>query len=165
MYIHKVIDTCTGSKCVKFLARKLIRTVGNTRPEDVENEARVISELDTSGCLYVVQVLQHGWLKGVQGPPFYFIDIEFCPETLEAHIRSTKLCTCLSPSLSTPFRLEDCRCLSHWESITTILLDIVSGLIYIHEKGIVHRDLKPLNGETSSYCHEIYQLSQFSILH
>jgi serine/threonine protein kinase len=140
---------------VQVLARKLIRVFGQVRPEDIENEARVLSELGTSTCPYIVEVFQHGWLE--PAPSFYFIDMEFCPETLDARIRKTKLCACLSPSVSTtPLALEDCRCRPHWESMTTILFDIVSGLIYIHEKGIVHRDLKPLNGENLSDCHEIY---------
>lgn len=142
---------------VQVLARKLIRVFGQVLPADIENEARILSELGTSRCPYVVEVLQHGWLE--DGRTFYFIDMEFCPETLDERIRKTKLCACLSPSISTstPLAPEDCRCRPHWESITAILLDVVSGLIYIHEKGIVHRDLKPLNGETLSLrCRDIY---------
>jgi len=81
--------------------------------------------------------------------------MEFCPETLEERVRKTTICGC--------FRIEKdgwrhwhptspaCQqCRSHCECVTAILLDIVSGLIYIHEKGIVHRDLKPQNGEKVS---------------
>jgi serine/threonine protein kinase len=33
-----------------------------------------------------------------------------------------------------------------FESVAEIIEDIVSGLIYLHEKEVVHRDLKPANG-------------------
>jgi serine/threonine protein kinase len=35
-----------------------------------------------------------------------------------------------------------------WEALISVLKDITSGLVYIHQHGFVHRDLKPRNGST-----------------
>ena len=77
------------SPAVLYFARKLIRTSGSVTRKDIENEAAVISKLCQAGyssCKNVVEVYGHGWLDKTK--IFYFIDMEYCSETLEARIRS-----------------------------------------------------------------------------
>jgi serine/threonine protein kinase len=63
----------------------VIRQFGCVTVADIENEARAVSQLCQGQCKYVVRVLEHGWL----GPDhsYYFIDMEYCPETLEDRIK------------------------------------------------------------------------------
>jgi serine/threonine protein kinase len=124
-----------------------------------------------------VELFAHGWLPNLTG--WYFIDMEYCPETLEHRIReyskmglgvgapsirnkpSRSPQTTTSPSTDKddphatirPRRdgapnepLEEEQMAFAWEPVMEILLDITSGLAYLHGKGIVHRDLKPSNG-------------------
>lgn len=54
--------------------------------EDIENEAKAVAALCTSGLSkYVVEVHRHGWL---QDSFLYFIDMECCDRSLEDYIRS-----------------------------------------------------------------------------
>lgn len=126
----------------------------------------------------MVEVIKHGWLA--EDNSYYFIDMEYCSETLEDRIRSagsgsttlTEVAV-VSPSVS-PMSIpafSDDESISNrdrslplgvdtlqngpqfdinWNSIEDILLDIISGLIYVHHKKIVHRDLKPRNGRQPS---------------
>jgi hypothetical protein len=57
--------------------------IGDTTEEDVENEAWAISALCDGKCKYVVEVFRHGWLVHMS---LYFIDMEYCDETLEKRI-------------------------------------------------------------------------------
>ena len=53
---------------------------GSVTQEDIENEVRAISELCRPGqSNTVVEVVKHGWLPRTD---FYFIDMEYCPDTL-----------------------------------------------------------------------------------
>jgi len=47
----------------------------------IENEAKPVSALRFGGHKYVVEVLKHGWLTSEKSD--YFIDMEYCPESLE----------------------------------------------------------------------------------
>src|SRR5437667_3367776 len=70
---------------LQVFARKIIRPFGDVTREDIECEARVISELCQTGkCKNVVGVIKHGWLT--RNSSYYYIDMEYCLETLEAHI-------------------------------------------------------------------------------
>jgi len=70
----------------QVFARKIVRVFGVVTNEEIENEARAVSKLCCDGqCKYVVDVRDHGWLNPEQS--FYFIDMELCVKTLEAHIR------------------------------------------------------------------------------
>jgi serine/threonine protein kinase len=55
--------------------------------DDVENEAKVVSEVCRGHCKHVVKVLKHGWLDGTRS--YYYIDMEYCTWTLEDYIRGT----------------------------------------------------------------------------
>lgn len=54
--------------------------------QDIENEAYIISAVCSGYCRYVIEVFKHGWLA--EDRSYYFIDMEYCPETLEDRIRS-----------------------------------------------------------------------------
>jgi serine/threonine protein kinase len=83
-----------------------------------------------------VDVFQHGWLTPDQTD--YFIDMEYCPETLEDRI-TRRFNARASQSSTTDNDLDP--------SIFNILTDISAALEYIHSRGFVHRDLKPTNGK------------------
>ena len=70
----------------KIFARKIVRRFGSVTEEDIENEAKAVSALCASAqCKYVVKVLKHGWLTNDH--TFYFIDMEYCIQTLEDFIK------------------------------------------------------------------------------
>jgi serine/threonine protein kinase len=70
----------------KIFARKIVRKFGSVTEKDIENEARAVSELCTAAqCPNVVEVVKHDWLTKDHG--YYFIDMEYCTETLEEFIR------------------------------------------------------------------------------
>lgn len=86
-------------------------------------------------CQYIVEVTHHGWLP--YNASYYYIDMEYCQETLEQYIRLEKI----------PLLVGDM--VVNWENIGNTLevaLDIAKGLAFIHQNGAVHRDLKPRNG-------------------
>jgi serine/threonine protein kinase len=71
--------TLYNAECQVF-ARKLMRVFGSVTQEDIENEVRAVSELCRPGqSNTVVEVIMHGWLPRTD---FYFIDMEYCPDTL-----------------------------------------------------------------------------------
>jgi serine/threonine protein kinase len=158
-------------------ARKIIRLCGYATTDDIENEANAVAILcSRRESKYVVEVLQHGWLTNAN--IHYFIDMEYCPETLEDRLHGWKRKQ-QSDHLATPQVLsstterqtvvsdEDLEQTAErevvsevdteraapsdidWHPVLTIFLDITKGLRYIHSKGFVHRALKPKNGMTS----------------
>ena len=62
-----------------------MRLFGDLTKEDVENEAKVVSEVCRGHCNYVIEVLEHGWLEKTHS--YYFIDMEYCNWTLEDYIQ------------------------------------------------------------------------------
>jgi serine/threonine protein kinase len=158
---------------IQVFARKVIRLFGPVTEDDIENEAKAVSALCTGGrCKYIVEVLKHGWL--VRDQSYYFIDMEYCEETLEDRIKSfvikqpelpigTKQQDRDNPRLpeSAPVYRPPYRPLYRpmasqietsesefdgWDALIDALDDISSGLNYIHKNKFVHRDLKPRNG-------------------
>src|SRR5271154_6314440 len=75
-------DQSTG----EVFARKIICLFGDVTKEDIVNEARVTSELcQPQRSNTVVEVMRYAWLPG--HPSYYYIDMEYCSETLEHWIR------------------------------------------------------------------------------
>jgi len=157
---------------VQSFARKILRLIGDVTREEIDKEATVISQLcRPGGCKNIVEVLQHGWLP--RNRSIYYIDMEYCPETLEQRIhgKARELAALTMPpvenkSASTivdvPFpastqkpasgellNAESSTMEFDWKPVVDILDDIVSGLVYIHERGMVHRDLKPRNSTSA----------------
>ena len=144
------------SSNVKTFARKIVRIFGEVTREDVENEVAVISQVCVPGkSNTVVMVYEHGWLPGVD-PSYYYVDMEYCSETLEERIHGNKNYAMLADihsaieSPSTASAIPGTAPVFTTEQILDILENICSGLQYLHQEGLVHRDLKPRNGALPS---------------
>ena len=138
--------------------------IGDVTTEDVEAEARVIELCRPGLCSAVVEVIKHGWLPR-QGS-IYYIDMEYCSETLESRVHGTgrqagrqalglddELHRGEVDSLSTrptPVPATDDTTVPSsgfdWQPVLDIIQEINRGLIYLHQNQVVHRDLKPKNG-------------------
>lgn len=120
----------------QVFARKLIRLFGGITKEDVENEAKAIITLcEKRESSNIVEVMRHGWLP--DNISYYYIDMEYCPKTLQEWINDIEL----------PF--INLTCTFSWsqlKNVLNIMKDIASGLAFIHRQNVVHRDLKPSNG-------------------
>jgi serine/threonine protein kinase len=153
-----------------MFARKIVRLFGMVTTDDNENEVKVISNLCQVGgrCQNVVEVQNHGWVDNTMS--LYFIDMEYCSETLEERIgaKGTKrnyvkdseraiavpdvefqTSEAILSSNSGVFNAEVLDVQFNFEPVAEIVEDIVTGLIYLHENKTVHRDLKPRNGDRS----------------
>lgn len=132
----------------------------------------MLSELCRPGrSSTVVEVTKHGWLP--RHPLLYYIDMEYCPETLESRIhvavQKTRTCESVSmldsesdggevdslstrttqgPTSKSPTSNDPNESSPEfdWQSVVDIIEDINRGLIYLHKNNTVHRDLKPNNG-------------------
>jgi len=139
---------------LQVFARKILRIFGDLTKEDVDNEAAAISQLCRPGTSNtVVEVYDHRWLPGPD-PSYYYIDMEFCPQTLEEWIygptryKNSERGMSLAGTETSPSTTTDPSTTGELvsEQVLDILQNISSGLEYLHANGIVHRDLKPRNG-------------------
>jgi serine/threonine protein kinase len=166
---------------LQVFARKVIRPFAQVTEQDIENEANAISALCTDRrCMQIIYVLKHGWLT--KDHSYYFIDMEYCPETLEDRIKALgsntlgfpregedgKATTISTERIITPNRvaISDARSIPEvgdWDILIDTVDDISAGLDYIHKEKFVHRDLKPRNGINSTYLPILMQF-QFSFL-
>ena len=72
---------------LQIFARMIIRLFGQVTEQYIENEAKAVSVLCNGGqCKQIVEVLQHGWLT--KDHSYYFVDMEYCQETIEDRIKS-----------------------------------------------------------------------------
>ena len=144
---------------VETFARKILRIFGELTKEDVENEVAVISQVCISGkSNTVVEVYEHGWLPGLD-LSYYYLDMEYCSETLEERIHRTAKHESFASIHSSTQAIElsstaaavlSATAEFTWEQTVDILMNICSGLQYLHEQELVHRDLKPRNGALPS---------------
>ena len=77
---------------------------------------------------HMVAVFRQG---EVTDSAYYYIDMELCDSNLDKFMRDHR------PSSSSPIQLP---------LVWNIIVQITSGLAFIHEHGEVHRDIKPRNG-------------------
>lgn len=127
---------------IKVFARKLIRLSGNTTRNDIEREATAIARLCRPGeSVRVVLVLQHGWLP--HNPSCYYIDMDYCPQTLEQYIKSRNGSPLACAGNTTKGEILIWRELLAFNF--NLAFELALGLHYIHKNGITHRDLNPRN--------------------
>lgn len=70
---------------MQVFARKILRLFWGVCRKDIDNEAHAVSQLCAAGkCKNIVEVIRHGWMAN--NPLYYFIDMEYCPETLNDRI-------------------------------------------------------------------------------
>jgi serine/threonine protein kinase len=99
--------------------------------EDIENEVRAVKRLCMENShKNVITVMKHGWLLSSDDSisSLYYIDMELCDENLDRYMKRAHN----GPGLG---QLE----------IWDIVLQITSGVAFIHGLDEVHRDLKPKN--------------------
>ena len=134
-----------------MFARKIIRLAGKVSEVDIKNEAAVVSSISAKGGhKHIINVFDHGWLKGSFN--VYFIDMERGNFTLADYIAyhgdaSTSSIDFDVMQGSSPLLLargctQDQRLNNAW----AIAGHIAEGLEFMHMHSHVHRDLKPSNG-------------------
>lgn len=92
------------------------------------SELLPVSEEAENSCAYIVNVLRSGVLhaRTPVDTKYYFLDMELCSIDLQKFLHTTN------------FKGEG--------NIWKIMLQIASGVEFVHKKGIVVRDLKPSRG-------------------
>jgi len=97
-----------------------------------DNEVRAISKLcKADSHPNIVAVFRLGEVKN---SALYYIDMELCGGNLDQYMRDH------SPASTSPIAIDQ---------IWDIMVQITSGLSYIHSSGEIHRDIKPRNSNTS----------------
>ena len=124
----------------KAFARKLIR-VPQVDLKVVDNEVQVLKELSKESHPNIVAVLRIGQLRNSQD---LFIDMELCDLNLWDYIHGTKA----RHSVPT-FFVKDQPPPMLAKQIWNVMLQITTGVEYLHRSHVVHRDLKPANGNES----------------
>jgi serine/threonine protein kinase len=142
---------------MKRFARKLIRLSTRVPEADIKNEARVVSSIRAKGGHeHIINILDHGWLKGALH--VYFIDMELGTLTLADYIDYFSCDKPLptnrdaSSLFVTPvFVNRECSPSARLQNMWTIATHISRGVEFMHFNEHVHRDLKPSNGISTLY--------------
>lgn len=119
-------------------ARKLIRPfAGRTTEEEIKNEVRAVEKLCNGSHPNIVKVFRHGRLRTEHS--VYFIDMEWCDMNLDEFIKGVRPVTGLLdwPKAGNQNQIR--------YTISEIIKQILSGLIFIHGHDEVHRDISPQN--------------------
>jgi serine/threonine protein kinase len=123
-------------------ARKLIRV---PRVSDdagvVDNEVQMLKTLSKQRHLHIVTVFRIGMLHNSED---LFIDMELCDLNLREYIRGTK-----PRDLVPTFFVRDQPPPMIAMQIWNVMLQITTGVEYLHRRRVIHRDLKPDNGKES----------------
>jgi serine/threonine protein kinase len=105
----------------------------------IEHEVEVIRKICGKGAHpHIVAILKFGELLNTS---YYFIDMELCDLNLKDFIHSP-----VSQNPSIPSFVENAPPQLRVLQIWNIMMQIASGLVYMHSLNVVHRDLKPANG-------------------
>jgi serine/threonine protein kinase len=104
----------------------------------VQNEIRAIKKLCNSTHRNIIQVFDTGQLPN---SAYAFIDMELCDLNLDQY----------NKSMSTVSLVHDDTSHLREVQVWNIMVQITSGITFIHGKGEVHRDLKPQNGTSLSH--------------
>jgi serine/threonine protein kinase len=120
--------------------------------QDIENEMRVIEQLQRAGDEggggkeNIIDILGHGRFGGPFS--FHYIDMELCDINLYDYIYNRRVVADMPPFRrnSAAFVLNVASPTTKILNIWTIMQHIAAGLAFIHLHGQVHRDMKPRNG-------------------
>ena len=97
----------------------------------------------------IVEVLRTGKFSS-SGAPVYYLDMEFCDLNLGAYIRRDWTKPDLREKVPNFVAVDHLPLESQITQIRDIMMDITSGVAFIHSHKEVHRDLKPKNSNAPS---------------
>lgn len=126
----------------------MLRPFASTTKEDIRNEVRAITKICKTGTHQnIVSIIRHGSLSTSD---YYFIDMELCDINLADYIvgkQSAIADGSIAPSVTNvALGIENRLSIINFQESSRIMIDITSGLEFLHQNNIVHRDLKPSNG-------------------
>jgi serine/threonine protein kinase len=119
-------------------ARKLMRVPQLDDAKVRDNEVQMLKVLSKERHPHIVSVFRIGMLRNSQD---LFIDMELCDLNLRDYIRGTK-----PRDLVPAFFVRDQPPPMLARQIWHVMLQITTGVEYLHCQQVVHRDLKPANG-------------------
>lgn len=119
-----------------------MRPFGQVSKDVLQNELRVIDKLCIVPNVHknIVTVIRHGELLN----SYHFIDMELCDLDLATYLDRQ-----WSPveMERTPIGMDQ-NLNMRMEQVWKIMMDVTSGLAFIHSHKEVHRDLKPRNSNS-----------------
>jgi serine/threonine protein kinase len=134
----------------EVFARKLLLAGRQLHPKEIQNEIRAVLKVCCGETPHpnIVKVLRHGTLPITR---HVYLDLELCEFNLEWYIKK-RLWKPTGEELSETgsSRLPQLELLTRARYIWVIMMQVASGLEFIHGLKEVHRDLKPRNGRTGN---------------